>query len=106
MSYFAFDNKALFSCDDLSPFFEKGYGIEVMLFLYDQTSSSSEGIEHLYTNLLSVRSTYASFNRYIHRLVDLGLLRLVEGRIKKSRKSVLLSEHIRNTLNQLIKIDS
>lgn len=104
MSYFAFDNKALFSCDDLSPFFEKGYGIEVMLFLYDQTSS--EGIEHLYTNLLSVRSTYASFNKYIHRLVDLGLLRLVEGRTKKSRKSVLLSEHVRITLNQLIKIDS
>jgi len=101
MGYVTVNYINLFDSEEIAPFFEKGYGLELILRLYD--SDSSEGIEHLYKSILCVKPSYACFHTHIHRLVDLKLLCLTEGRIKKSMKSVSLCDSVKDILKQLIK---
>ena len=63
----------LLSNDDiLSHFLEESYSLELLLVLLK--NEKSDGIESLYNSVKSYKPKQPAFDRYISRLVSLGLL--------------------------------
>lgn len=92
--------KELLAQDSVKPFFEKGYGVELLLRLH--LTSEEQGIEDTYKKIVSPKPGYASFHKFIHRLAAVGALELHVVENKKSQRRLVLPETTRLVLESIL----
>jgi hypothetical protein len=84
--------QAYFSSDALIPFVNKGYGIPLLLELYQVTIEKRDyGVRQIFDNLDVPKPAYNAFRAYLERLVSNGSVVLVQSTRKANRKIPTLS---------------
>jgi hypothetical protein len=99
------ESQAYFKSDVLMPFVDKGYGLPLLLELYQVTTESRDyGVRQIFDNLDVPKPAYNAFRAFLDRLVSGGSVVLVQSRRKANRKIPTLStaaiaeiERIENT---------
>ena len=86
--------------DSVKPFFEKGYGLELLLRLH--LTNEEQGIEETYKKIVSPKPGYASFHKFIHRLAAIGALELHVVEDKKSQRRLVLPETTKLVLESIL----
>ena len=99
------ESQAYFTSDVLMPFVDKGYGLPLLLELYQVTTENRDyGVRQIFDNLGVPKPAYNAFRAFLDRLVSGGKVVLVQSRRKANRKIPTLStaviaeiERIENT---------
>ena len=89
------------SSKKLQCFLEKSFSLELLLLLYNQ--KEFEGIENIYQVLVSPKPKYPAFKSYLIYLNLKGLIKIDDGKIKKSSKTISLKADVFLELDAIIK---
>ena len=89
------------SSTNLKYFLEKSFSFELLLLLYDQ--KEFEGIENIYTALVSPKPMYPAFKNYLINLNYKKCINIDYGKIKRSSKTVSLAPKIFLEFDAIIK---
>ena len=85
-------SQAYYSSKILSPFVDKGYGLPLLLELYNVTKENRDyGVRQIFDNLDVPKPAYNAFRAFLDRLVSGGSVVLVQSRRKANRKIPTLS---------------
>jgi hypothetical protein len=85
-------SQAYYSSKTLSPFVDKGYGLPLLLELYNVTKENRDyGVRQIFDNLDVPKPAYNAFRAFLDRLVSGGSVVLVQSRRKANRKIPTLS---------------
>jgi hypothetical protein len=83
-------------------FFEKGYGFELLMILWENYSQCPQLSIEKTLELLSLHQPRReTFSRFINRLESNGCIKKSIHPEKKSMRSINLSEELYNSLNQI-----
>ena len=86
------ESQAYFSSGVLMPFVDKGYGLPLLLELYQVTTKNRDyGVRQIFDNLDVPKPAYNAFRTFLDRLVSGGSVVLVQSRRKANRKIPTLS---------------
>lgn len=85
----------------LQYFLEKSFSFELLLLLYNQ--NEFEGIENIYQILVSPKPKYPAFKSYLIYLNHKDCIKIDDGKIKKSSKTILLSPEVFLKFDAIIK---
>ena len=73
-------------------FLEKSFSFELLLIFYKQ--NEFEGIENIYQVLVSPKPKYPAFKSYLIYLNHKNCINIVDGKIKKSSKTISLKPEV------------
>jgi hypothetical protein len=83
-------------------FFEKGYGFELLMILWEDYNQSPQLSIERTLDLLSLHQPRReTFSRFINRLESNGCIKKSIHTEKKSMRSISLSEELYESLNQI-----
>ena len=85
----------------LQYFLEKSFSLELLLLLYNQ--NEFEGIENIYQVLVSPKPRYPAFKSYLIYLNHKNCIDIVDGKIKKSSKTISLKTDVFLEFDAIIK---
>ena len=89
------------SSKKLQCFLEKSFSLELLLLLYNL--NEFEGVENIYQVLVSPKPKYPAFKSYLIYLNHKNCINIVDGKIKKSSKTISLSPEVFLEFDSIIK---
>ena len=85
----------------LQLFLEKSFSLELLLLLYNE--NEFEGIENIYQVLVSPKPKYPAFKSYLIYLNHKNCINIVDGKIKKSSKTISLKSEVLLEFDAIVK---
>jgi len=93
--------KEIASSKTLKIFLEKSFSLELLLILYNH--NSLEGYENIYNLLVSPKPKYPAFKSYLIYLNNKNCIKIYDGKIKKSSKTISLSSKVFTKFDSIMK---